>query len=61
MDFYILGRNVTDKVGNKRRLTMPPQVTCASALYMAKRGNAKITFSLSWIALHTQRTYALSS
>ena len=32
MDFYIFfGRNVTDKV-DKRRFTMPPQITCASAL-----------------------------
>ena len=26
------GRNVTNKVGNQRYLTMPPQVTCASEL-----------------------------
>jgi len=32
-DFDIfLGRNVADKVGIKRRFTMPPQITCASAL-----------------------------
>ena len=44
----------------KRRLTMPPQITLLLH-YLAKRGNTKITFSLSWIALHTQCTYALSS
>ena len=32
MDFDIFGRNVTDKVGNQRRFTTPPQITCASAL-----------------------------
>jgi len=26
------GRNVTDKVSNQRRITMPHQITCASAL-----------------------------
>ena len=26
------GRNVTDKVSNQRRITMPPQITCASAV-----------------------------
>jgi len=26
------GRNVTDKVGNQKRFTVPPQITCASAL-----------------------------
>jgi len=26
------GRNVTEKEATKRRLTMPPQITCASAL-----------------------------
>jgi len=26
------GRNVTDKVGNQKRFTMPPEITCASAL-----------------------------
>jgi len=26
------GRYVNDKVRNQRRLTMPPQITCASAL-----------------------------
>ena len=42
----LFGRNVTDKVGNqkKRRFTMPPQITCASALYLAKRGNTKSTW-----------------
>jgi len=30
--FDIFGRNVTDKVGCQRHFTMPPQVTCASAL-----------------------------
>jgi len=29
----LFGRNVTDKVGNQKTLyTMPPQITCASAL-----------------------------
>jgi len=33
MDFDIFfGRNVTDKVSNQRSFTMPPQITCASAL-----------------------------
>jgi len=26
------GRNVTDKVGNQKSFTMPPQIACASAL-----------------------------
>ena len=32
MDFDFFGRNVNGKVGNQRRFTVPPQVTCASAL-----------------------------
>ena len=36
----------------KRRFTMPPQVTCASAP-PGKTGKRKITYSLSWIVLHT--------
>jgi len=32
MDFDIFGRNVTDRVGNQKHITMPPQITCASAL-----------------------------
>jgi len=29
---FFFGRNVIDKVGNQRRFTMPPEITCASAL-----------------------------
>jgi len=54
-------RSVTDKVGNQKTLYMPPEVTCILLHYLAKRGNAKITFSLSWIVLPTQCAYALSS
>jgi len=42
--WYSFGRNVAHKV-SKRRFTMPPQTTCASALN-AKQGNAKMHFSL---------------
>jgi len=39
------GRNVTYKVSNQKHFTVPPQITCVSALrYLAKRGN---TLSLS--------------
>jgi len=37
---------------------MPPQVTCAAAL-PGKMGNAKITFLLSWIVLHTMHLCAV--
>ena len=55
------GRNVTNKVGNQRYLTMPPQVTCASELPGKMGKRKKNTFSLSWIVLHTQCTCVLSS
>ena len=51
------GRNVTDKV---RRFTMPPQITCASAL-PGKTRKSENHISLNWIVLHTQCTCALSS
>ena len=37
------GRNVTDKVSNQKRFTMPPQITCASAL-PGKTEKKKIAF-----------------
>jgi len=46
-----LGRNVTDKVNNQKRFTMPPEITCASAL-PGKTGNTKIAvFTLCISAL----------
>ena len=35
--WYFFGRNVTDKVGNQRCFTMPPQITSASALPVKTR------------------------
>jgi len=59
MDFDIFGRNVTYKVGNQK--THYYAISNNMFLhYLAKWGNMKITFSLSWIVLHTQCTYALS-
>jgi len=40
------GRNVTDKVSNQKRFTMPPQITCASAL-SGKMRNMKIAFLIA--------------
>jgi len=40
---------------------MPPQITCASALYLAKLETRKLHFSLSWTVLHAQCTGVLPS
>jgi len=61
MNFDIFGINVTDKVANQNTLYLKSLVFLH---YLAKRGNAKITFSLNslnWIVLHTQCTCVLSS
>jgi len=55
----LFGRNVTDKVGNQKTPYYAILHHCVSALYLAKRGNAKITFSLSWIMLHTMHLCAV--
>jgi len=46
MDFDIFGRNVTDKVGNQKSFTMPPQIACASALpgKTGKHENAPVRY-----------------
>jgi len=54
------GRNVTDKVGNQKSFTMPPQITRASAL-PGKTGKHEIHIFHSIGLLHSQCTCALPS
>jgi len=54
------GRNVTDTVGNQKMLSMPPQMTCASALPV-KTGKRENHIFQSVTLCYTQCTCALSS
>jgi len=58
--WYFLAEMLPIKQAIKRRFTMPPPITCASALPV-KTGKWESHFSLSWIVLHTQCACALSS
>jgi len=45
MNFYIFGRNVTDKVGNQKTLNYAtPNNLYFCTTCMSKRGNTKITY-----------------
>jgi len=56
----LFGRNVTDKVDNQKCLTMPPQLTCASALPGKTRKHENYIFHSIGVC-YTQCTCALCS
>jgi len=50
------GRNVTDKVSNQKRFTVPPQIMCFCTTWQ-KRGNTKIAFFHSnAVSVHCQNS-----
>ena len=54
--FIFFGRNVTDKVSNQRRYTMPPQITCAFALPNKTGKYENFIFHSNAILVHCQNS-----
>jgi len=57
-DFDIFGGNATHKLIIKRRFTntIPPQITCASALYLTKQETQKSHFYSNAVLVHHQNS-----
>ena len=58
--WYFFGRNVTDKVSNQIRFTVPPQITCASALPWKTEKHGNHIFHSNAVSVHCENSTSRS-
>jgi len=58
--WYFFGRSVTHKVSNQRHFTIPPQVTCASALPGKTEKHKNRIFHSNAVSVHCQNSVSRS-